>query len=269
MTISNTNLPLFLSRWLYYVSSILTIVFGMSPILKIIQTFLGLNREPFFITLKSGLQFKVRTAMDIWVIKETCLDRDYEHYGTALKAGWTIVDIGGGLGDFTLLAARVPNSVVHVYEPFPESHALLQENLNHNHINNVQVFAEAVSGEQGQLQITTATGVAVRHSTAQNDENADLSVPSVSLASVIERLESKHIDFLKMDCEGGEYDILLKADNTSLNAISHICMEYHDDLTPHTHHELVQFLSEKGFDVTTYNNPAHTEIGFLYARKIP
>ena len=267
MTISNTKLPLFLSRWLYYVSSIFTILFGMSPKLKIIATFLGLNREPFLITLNNGLQFKVRTAMDIWVIKETCLDRDYEHYGTTLQAGWTIVDIGGGLGDFTLIAARIPNSEVHVYEPFPESHALLQENLHLNRISNVQVYAEAVSAKRGQLQLATTSGVAVRHSTAQDDEKATLTVDAVPLASVIQRLKSKHIDFLKMDCEGGEYDILLNADDPSLNAMTHICMEYHDDLTRHTHQELTRFLSEKGFDVKTYNNPAHAEIGFLYARK--
>jgi len=45
-------------------------------------------------------------------------------------------------------------------------------------------------------------------------------------------------------------------------------MEYHDDLTPYTHHDLVEFLSEKGFVVKTYHNPAHTEIGFLYAHKV-
>jgi FkbM family methyltransferase len=267
MTISNTKLPLFLSRWLYYVSSIFTILWGVSPKFKIIKTFLGLNHDPLLITLNNGLQFKIRTAMDIWVIKETCLDRDYEHYGTPLQTGWTIVDIGGGLGDFALVAARVLQSEVHVYEPFPESHALLQENLNHNHIENVQVYADAVSAKHGHLQLATTTGVAVRHSTAQDNENADLTVTTVPLASVIQRLKSKHIDFLKMDCEGGEYDILLNADESSLNAITHICMEYHDNLTSHTHHELVRFLSEKEFDVKTYNNPAHTEIGFLYARK--
>lgn len=268
MTISYTKLPLVLSRWLYYVSSIFTILLGMSPKLKIIKTFLAWNHEPFLITLNNGLQFKVRTAMDIWVIKETCLDRDYEHYGTTLQAGWTIVDIGGGLGDFTLIAARIPNSEVHVYEPFPESYTLLQENLQHNHIQNVNVYDEAVSAKQGHLQLATATGVAVRHSTAQDDDNADLTVTTVPLTLVIQRLKSKHVDFLKMDCEGGEYGILLNADEASLNAITHICMEYHDNLTPHTHHELVQFLSQKGFDVKTYHNPAHTEIGFLYARKI-
>lgn len=266
MTISTTKLPLFLSRWLYYVSSIFTILFGMSPRLKIIATFLGMNRDPFVIRLNSGLIFKVRTAMDIWVIKETCLDRDYEQYGTDLQSGWQIVDIGGGLGDFTLHAARVSNSVIHAYEPFPESRELLNENLKHNKINNVVVYHDAVGAGIGELHLTTTTGVAVRHSTAQDDDSADLTVNSIPLSTVINRLDNAHIDFLKMDCEGAEYDILLNADDATLGAISHICMEYHDDLTPHTHQELVSFLSEKGFDVSTYRNPAHTEIGFLYAR---
>jgi len=266
MTISNTKLPLFLSRWLYYVSSIFTILFGMSPRLKIIATFLGLNREPFIIQLNSGLRFKIRTAMDIWVIKETCLDRDYEHYGTDLQAGWTIVDIGGGLGDFTLYASQIADSIVHAYEPFPESRELLYENLKQNAVNGVIVYEDAVGAHVGELHLTTATGVAVRHSTAQDAETADLTVQSIPLSHVIERLDNHHIDFLKMDCEGAEYDILLNADDATLGAISHICMEYHDSLTQHTHQELAHFLSEKGFDVVTYRNPAHTDIGFLYAR---
>jgi len=266
MTISTTKLPLFLSRWLYYVSSIVTILFGMSPRGKIIATFLGFNHEPFVIQLNNGLRFKIRTAMDIWVIKETCLDRDYEHYGVDLQAGWSIVDIGGGLGDFTLYASQLPNSIVHAYEPFPESRELLHENLQQNPSNNVTIFADAVGAKTGELHLTVATGVAVRHSTAQDSTDADLTVNSIPLSDVVARLDSEHIDFLKMDCEGAEYDILLNAEDATLNAISHICMEYHDSLTPHTHHVLVEFLSEKGFDVTTHRNPAHTDIGFLYAK---
>ncbi len=268
MTISNTRLPLFLSRWLYYVSSIFTILFGMSPKLKIIATFLGQNHEPFVITLHTGLQFKVRSAMDIWVIKETCLDRDYEHYGIKLQPDWTVVDIGGGLGDFTVYASKLTTGNIHSYEPFPESRILLKENLKVNQTNNVTVYDEAVGATHGQLHLSTGTGVAVRHSATQHANQADLTVTSIPLADVISRLPNQHIDFLKMDCEGAEYDILLNADDGSLGAISHICMEYHDSLTPHTHRDLVVFLSEKGFDVKIYSNPAHTEIGFLYALKV-
>ena len=50
-----------------------------------------------------------------------------------LQDGWTIIDIGAGLGDFTAYAAqRSPRGRVLAYEPFPESFALLQQNLKLN-----------------------------------------------------------------------------------------------------------------------------------------
>lgn len=254
-----------LSRWLYYTTSILTILVGMFPRLKIIATFLGLNRQPFVIRLSNGLEFHVRTAMDIWVIKETCLDRDYEQYGVPLQAGWTVIDIGGGLGDFTLFASRLPSTSVYVYEPFPESAELLRQNLFLNQVDNVQVHQQAVGAQNGQLTLKTGTGVAVRHSTAQVDAKGDITIESVTLDDVVDGIEAGMINFLKMDCEGGEYDILFHASDLTLSKIQHICMEYHDDLTPHTHHELVTFLQDKGFTVRTHRNPAHTSIGFLYA----
>ncbi len=266
MTNSENQMPLFVTRWLYYLTSIFTIVFGMLPMSKVIATFLGINRKPFVMSLRNGLTFKVRNAMDLWIIKETCLDRDYETYGTLLVPGWTIVDIGGGLGDFVVYASYTENAEIHVYEPFPESRDLLKENLKLNQVDDVFVHAEAVGAGYGQSYLNTSTGIAVRHSTAQIRNDEDLAIDSIPLAEVVKRLNSGHIDFLKMDCEGAEYDILLNADDTTLSAISRICMEYHDNLTPHTHHELVNFLSSKGFDTITYRNPAHNEIGFLYAK---
>lgn len=265
MTISSTKLPLLLSRWLYYVSSIFTILAYIMPRYQVILTFLGINRNPFIITLSNGLCFKVRTAMDIWVIKETCLDHDYEKYGVPLEAGWMVVDIGGGLGDFALYAANITKSDVHTYEPFPESRALLKENLTYNSTTNVHVFEEAVSNKVGALHLVTNTGVAVRHRTVEDITDANLTVPAITLTDVVQRTESQHIDFLKMDCEGAEYEILLHAEDHTLNAIQHICMEYHDNLTPYTHHDLVDHLTAKGFEVQAYRNPAHTYIGFIYA----
>lgn len=267
MTISTTRLPLFLSRWIYYLTSITSILLGMRPIIPILLIFLGRNPESLIITLKTGLRFKVRSAMDIWVIKETCLDRDYENYGVDLQKGWRIIDIGAGLGDFTIYAASVPESRVYAFEPFPESYALLQENLRLNQIQNATVYAQAVGAENGQLSLMTGTGVAVRHSTSLSDAAGDIVVESIRLDDALDRISEDQIDFLKMDCEGGEYDILFHASEDALGRIRHICMEYHDDLKPHTHHELVTFLSEMGFMVKTYRNPAHSQIGFLYARK--
>src|SRR5512147_3243912 len=100
-----------LSALAYYARSIPKVLFGFQPLPQVIGLFLGKSLgQPLTITLRaSGLKYRVRTAMDVWVIKETCLDRDYER-GAALQADWTIIDIGAGLGDFTAYAAwRSPN----------------------------------------------------------------------------------------------------------------------------------------------------------------
>ena len=41
-----------------------------------------------------------------------------------------------------------------------------------------------------------------------------------------------HNIFLKIDCEGGEYDVLLHADQTDMDRINTIAIEIHADLHP-------------------------------------
>jgi hypothetical protein len=74
-----------------------------------------------------------------------------------------------------------------------------------------------------------------------------------------------HCDLLKVDCEGGEYDIFFHTPADTLRRIQRISMEYHDDCTPHSHGELADFLTQHGFTVTLRDNPVHRHIGFLTA----
>lgn len=262
------RLTLFISRWLYYLSSIPTILLKIKPRLAVLMTFLGLPvSRPFVVGLANGCRFKVRTAMDIWIIKEACLDRDYERHAVEVQDGWTVVDIGGALGDFAICTARAhPNARVYVYEPFPESFALLQENIALNALENIEASPLAVGAQSETLLLDTATGVAVTHSTAAGQlRSGALPVESISLDEVFTSLGLDECDFLKIDCEGGEYDILFHASDATLGKIKHISMEYHDGVTAYSHRDLVHFLQGKGFRVTVTPNPARSEIGFLSA----
>ena len=90
--------------------------------------------------------------MDAWIVKETNLDRDYEVHGTAIQDGWIVVDIGAGLGDFTVFAARrTPHGRVFAYEPAPDSVALLEQNLGLNGIRNVDVLLMPYPDRAGEL----------------------------------------------------------------------------------------------------------------------
>jgi FkbM family methyltransferase len=92
--------------------------------------------------------------MDIWAISETWLNGIYEDPFLDLSTHPTVViDIGGGIGDFTVRAAKLfPEARVYGYEPHPHSAALLRENVARNSCATVTVHERAVSG--GAAEIT-------------------------------------------------------------------------------------------------------------------
>jgi len=259
------------SKWFYYLASILTIIRGVKSRISVGRLFLGLPiQRPLIIELNNGSRFKVRSAMDVWIIKETYLDRDYERNSTQIEDNWIVMDIGAGLGDFTISVAREhPTTQVFAYEPFMDSFNLLQENIALNQVANVQVFPYAVGARSGMMSLDTTTGVAVQHSTVETvnttGASTTIQVSGISLDDVFKEQRLSHCDFLKVDCEGGEYDIFFHASRETLNKIDHICLEYHNDVTRYAHNDLVAFFESNGFSVEIHRNPVHQHLGFLYA----
>ena len=258
-----------LSRWAYYVSSIPTLLSGMRPRGPLVRLFLGLPvRRPIDVTLSNGLRFRVATPMDAWVLKETCLDRDYEK-DAPLEPDWTVVDVGAAFGDFTVHAARLcPRGVVHAFEPLPENFRRLEEHLRFNGVSNVRASKEAIAAAPGSLTLYTVTGLTGQHRTAGDERGAAepaIRVPATTLDAAFRERGIERCDLLKIDCEGAEFEIVLGLDPEVLSRIARIVLEYHDHVTEHTHEELIRFLETHGFDVRVRPNPAWKELGFLYA----
>lgn len=258
-----------LSRWLYYASSVPTLLLRMRPRGAVLRLFLGLPvPRPLEVRLDDGLRFRVATRMDAWLLKETCLDRDYER-DAPIVDGWTIVDVGAASGDFTVHAARrCPRGVVYAFEPLPEAFARLEEHVRLNGIANVRAFREAIAAREGPLALYTVTGLSGQHRTAGDGSVAAaplVAVRATTLADAFERHGIARCDLLKLDCEGAEFEILLGLPPETLARIARIVLEYHDHVTEHTHEELAHRLEALGFDVRTRPNPAWKELGFLYA----
>lgn len=260
-------------KYAYYLKSIFVLLTQIENPGQTLRIFLGIcGSDVKQVRLKSsGLSFYVRGSMDIWCLKETFLDRFYERYGASLQDGWTVLDIGAGLGDFSILAAHgYPNNQVYAYEPFLESFTLLNRNLAANRVGNVQVFQQAI-GRTGSLVLDLSGDeplqIQSRQGQALESERIERSVEVTSLAlnEVFVQNGLQRCDLLKMDCEGAEYDILLNAKPEALQRIQRLVMEYHDDIDGHRHAELVDFLKEQGFQVSLAPNPVHAHLGYLYA----
>ncbi len=255
------------AKYRYYAASVLTLLTGFRRPGQILAVFLGRSGAlPAIVQLRrAGWQFKIRTAMDAWIIKETCLDADYLWASGPLKPDWRILDIGAGLGDFTVFAAKQsPDGVVHAYEPLTESFELLQENLALNEVSNSQVFHKGVASKSGSLSVDPAQVEAVSTRFAQTDAGT---IPAAALADVLDGFPGGECDFMKMDCEGCEFDILLKSPPELLSRIHRISLEYHDGYAEHTSAQLAAYLQQYGFKALRQPNPVHAHLGLLYAEK--
>ena len=255
----------------YYLLSIFKLLVGFYNPILLAKIFLNPG-EPGVKTVRlrtSGLQFRVRGAMDVWSIKETFLDRFYEKYGFTIQPGWKILDIGAGIGDYTLYAAVMrPDSQVYSFEPYPQSFGLMQENLRLNKISNARAFDQAIGAASGELVLDLTGGEPLQFQSFVTQGiplEKSLSVSALSLADAFAMLEIESCDLLKLDCEGAEYAILFDTPPSVLELVQRIVMEYHDNVVQYTHTDLTRFLNEQGFKVETFRNPVHSYLGYLRA----
>jgi len=260
-----------LRKYSYYLLSIFELLFGFDNPVLLAKIYLNLT-DPGIQTVRlrrRGLQFRVRGAMDVWSIKETFLDRFYEKNGFRIQPNWKIIDIGAGIGDYSLYAAiKQPNSQVFSFEPYSESFVLMQENVQLNSITNVQAFDAAIGAESGELVLDLSGGEPLQfqsHLQKAVNVKKSLLVNSLSLADALAKLGLESCDLLKLDCEGAEYSILFGTPQPVLEHIRRIVMEYHDNLLPYHHGDLTRFLNERGFQVETFQNPVHSHFGYLRA----
>lgn len=258
-------------KYTYYFASILRLLTGFKNPSLILSVFLGKKAvEPRTARLRHGPAFRVRGAMDVWSIKETFLDRFYERCGFVIQPGWTVIDVGAGLGDFTLFAAQVKGTSVFAYEPFPDSAKLLGENVALNKMENIHVSPEAVSSIQGSLLLDLAGGEPLQiksHNTPVTQPDHQISVKARSLMGILDSLGESPCNLLKLDCEGAEYDILIKSPPETLAKIERIVMETHDGVTEYSHQDLAEYLMTLGFNVQTFANPVHKNLGYLRAER--
>lgn len=72
---------------------------------------------------------------------------------------WTMIDIGANCGWYSLaLAKAYPGMVIHACEPIAKTHGILERNIRHNGLLNIQTHQLGFSDKEGKLQFLYTPG---------------------------------------------------------------------------------------------------------------
>ncbi len=128
-----------------------------------------------------------------------------------LQPGQKVIDIGANYGVYTLSMARTvgPRGCVWAFEPASDTALLLAEGIAANCFAQVVLDRSAVSGTCGTAQLSLNPHAESNALAPVKDSTgATETVPLVTLDHCLEQYDWREIDFLKIDAEGEESNIL-------------------------------------------------------------
>jgi len=199
-------------------------------------------------------------------IMSEVIDQDvYEFFTwTPKREPKFIVDIGAQIGSFSILSAmRFPKTTILGYEFNIKNYE--HASINCQNINNIHLFNKAVIGNKkpvgafihptnpgGHKPIFEGSGCYISEDNFSKEKiTYEYDIEVVNFLEIIEKNNIDFIDFLKMDCEGSEYQIIkFMNENKLLRRIGHLAMELHG----HDKDNLINILKNNGFNVNVKNS---------------
>ncbi len=213
--------------------------------------------------LKRGGRIHFTGAPPFQIFQEIWRYRQYTPSFFHGSAPRTVVDIGANIGIFSLYARqRWQDARVVAFEPAPENFALLQENVRSCSGRAIEIRRAAITEGKGTTSFYLKRE-AGWHSIFSEPDSQKITVETLGLAELMQEHALDTIDFLKLDCEGAEYSILVGNEQLLRDKIRWLAIEYHE-VGGHRVQEIQDTLAGAAFVFETHPQPGW-QTGMLYA----
>ena len=153
-----------------------------------------------------------------------------------LKKGMICFDIGANIGYYTLLESKIvgEQGKVVAIEPSPVNFKLLQKNIQDENVTNVELYQIAGGDHDGMIKFFldphSNLSRIIKNEEKVPENGQIVEVPIKKLDSFLETLQIKTLDFIRMDVEGYEFNILEGMKNSIKKFKPMIQMEVHTSL---------------------------------------
>jgi len=189
--------------------------------------YLGLHVPsfPLVVRFRTGERLRLESSHDLVTLWIIFFRKEYR----VPESCTTIVDAGANIGAFSLYAARrAPRAVIHSLEPFPSTRVRLSQTIEENGLTSrVKLYELALADVAGARRQMSNEGPSQSRGTTSEPIPGGVSVPTRTLEQFLDDAEIRDADFLKMDIEGAEHEVIHAASSNVLRRFREIAMEYH------------------------------------------
>jgi FkbM family methyltransferase len=200
--------------------------------------------ETTVLTLADGVRIVVPDSLELitpYVLREQgdFFEDELPFVRSLLEPGQTVIDIGANHGVYTLPMAQKVGASGHVwaFEPGPSTAQLLAQSIVANGFTHVTLEQSAVSSNAGSAQLGLHAHSELRAIVHGGQAESGETVPLVTLDDRMERYGWSNIDFIKIDAEGEESNIVKGG------------RRFFADLEPLVQYELRNAATEMNFDL--------------------
>ncbi len=132
-----------------------------------------------------------------------------------------VIDVGAHIGLYTFLASdRIgKKGVVISLEPHPDNFRLLKKNIRLNKKTNVMPLQYVVWSENKVLKLYESVSIGAHHSVfgaRKGVSESYILVNTITIDSLMEKLKKRKVDWIKIDVEGSELEVIRGAKKTLL-----------------------------------------------------
>lgn len=186
-------------------------------------------------------------------LKEIFIDKTYQQQ---LSQNPYIIDCGANIGlSVIYIKENHPTAQIVAFEPDEKNFMLLSKNIDSFGYKNVTIRKEAVWTKNTLLQFSNEGSMSSKIETGQ-PANAK-QVTAIRLKDLLD----KPVDFLKIDIEGAEFEVMCDLDE-KLSFVKNLFLEYHGSFEQTSQlTKLFTILSKNGFSyyikeaTSIYKNP--------------
>lgn len=173
---------------------------------------LGFQVPVFRVPSGIVLEFHPAVAKDI-LMRDLLFSGSFEPAHTEiieqLPRGGVFLDVGANVGYFSIVGARAvgPSGKVYAFEPVDVIYDILCRNIALNGLSNVEAHKLACFSSSGSMAIQQDWDSGKSHLCLENTAHTTV----VSVTTVDEFVDQKRlarIDFLKIDAEGSDFEVL-------------------------------------------------------------